>query len=77
MSEFTDKNIPISCGECGIYCEGFDDTLAHILEAHKNYSPEEADVYAAKWMESAYEDIDIRNQELTAAYRRNRGHKTA
>ncbi len=69
MSEFTDKDIPISCGECGVYCEGVDDTMAHILDKHPNYTTEEAVQYASKWADTAYDEVDLQNQELTAQYR--------
>lgn len=70
MSEFTDQDIPISCGECGVYVEGLEDMIKHILETHKNYNALEARVYAAYWLESAYEEVDLQNEALRAYYKR-------
>lgn len=56
---FTDKDVPICCGECSpdTYCEGLEAMIEHILKLHKNYTPEEAVHYAESWLKSAYESI--------------------
>lgn len=62
MSEYTDKNIPIVCAECpGEYTEeGVQAMFEHILDAHPEYSRYEADAYALKWMDAAYDREDER-----------------
>lgn len=70
----TDNDIPISCGECppNTYVEGIEDMVQHILDNHKNYTPQEAEEYAVIWMRSAYEDIAQQEMEWVAEYRQNR-----
>jgi hypothetical protein len=70
----TDDDIPILCAECpgATYFEGIDEIKNHILQVHKNYSPEEAEKYALIWMESAYERIAEQEMEWAAEYKRNR-----
>lgn len=64
---YTDLNIPITCGECWPTHieEGVQAMFEHILEFHPQYNQHEADVYALKWAEQAYDEIDLKEQELT------------
>lgn len=73
--EFTDQDIPICCGECcpgDHYEEGLDAMISHIQKNHKNYSEMEASEFAIKWMESAYDAVDVQNMEH-AAYMKEGG----
>lgn len=71
MAEYTDRNIPIICGECipDHIEEGLQAMFEHILEAHPNYNQYEADFYATQWIEDAYDREDERNYKETMHYR--------
>lgn len=78
--KYTDQNIPINCSVCDALCEGLDDTIHHILEAHgEEYSQYEAQAFAERWLEGAYDVLDQeeaeyhKNQKLVNAIRRNAG----
>ena len=51
---YTDENIPIECAECQDIVEGVKNMIQHILELHKDYSPNEAITYAMNWGDGAY-----------------------
>lgn len=78
MSTWTEKDIPIECGECPkdspLYT-GVDAMVAHILEAHKQYRQDEAIIYANLWMEDAFERSDAEDAEYSDQMREIRGIK--
>lgn len=66
----TDANIIIRCSECRDHTEqGIQDMILHILEYHPQYSPLEADTYALKWLDAAYDELDLQEEKMTKAYR--------
>ena len=72
MSRYTDKDIPISCGECKNWVEeGLRSMMIHILKAHPEYEPGIVYEYAQKWMQVAYEANDEWEMKQTLAYRRS------
>jgi hypothetical protein len=62
---FTDETIVIDCAECIIREMGIDAMMAHILDAHAEYTAAEAANTARVWMDSAYEreEEEIRSRE--------------
>jgi hypothetical protein len=70
--EYTDKDIPIECSECGEYQEGIPDMISHLLSKHPNsYTPEEAANFADIWADNAYEQIELENIERADYFRRH------
>ena len=62
MPEYTDKDVPISCAECGEHQEGIPAMLNHVLSKHSNeYTPEEAENFVNLWADEAYDQIDAEN----------------
>lgn len=74
MSIYTDADIPISCGECGFYTEGFDAMIAHVKANHKNYNELETSEYVIRWLEDAYDKLDLEEQEQTERMRGRKLH---
>ena len=63
--KYNDKTIPIECSECFNHTEeGIQNMIAHIKSEHPQYNKEVVEIYAAKWMESAY----AREGEALASY---------
>lgn len=77
----SDKDIPISCGDCGVYTEGLDNMIKHILKFHDTYTPLEANEWAMRWMDEAYDQYDLemaehyKNQKIQADIDHARGRK--
>lgn len=59
---YTDKNIPIVCGECSEVTDGVQNMFGHILEVHPQYNQHEADVFALNWAEAAYDRADLEEE---------------
>lgn len=57
---YTDADIPIECPECKEKHieEGVQAMYEHILEAHPDYNQHEADVFASRWLEDAWDRYD-------------------
>ena len=59
MSRYTDENVPVTCHECESLCEGYTDTICHILQAHNSeYTQDEAAMFAQIWVEEAHIEQD-------------------
>lgn len=72
MNEFTEDDVPISCGECSIYLTGLGAMIAHVLKKHKQYSSAEAIIYANKWMEDAFESVNQQAADYATEMRERR-----
>jgi hypothetical protein len=70
-AELTDENVPMNCGECDLLVEGIPQMIEHILDAHPNYSIDDAADFARNWADDSYESIELENIRLTEEYRRN------
>lgn len=57
---YTDKTLPITCGECSQTIDGIPSMAIHILDEHEGYSVNEALQHARYWASDAY---DILEQE--------------
>jgi len=75
---YTNETILISCAECSpdVYVEGLSKMISHIIDFHKEYSLEEAEIYAKIWLENAYEVQAQRNADAAkdSAYERTEDH---
>lgn len=68
--QYTDKTIPIECGECPDHTEeGLTAMIVHILKEHKEYNSMEANEYAMRWLDDAYDAEDLRQERATRAHR--------
>ncbi|MGH7974896.1 MAG: hypothetical protein ACREBR_05175 [bacterium] len=68
-----EQPVYIPCSECDYGDENLINMVQHILEAHPEYTPEEAEHYAQVWQEGAYEQQDLWNIERAEEFRRT-GH---
>lgn len=71
MSGYTDANVPIVCSECPEEHieEGVQAMFEHILEFHPHYNQHEADVFALKWAEDAFDALDLAEERATLFHR--------
>lgn len=60
----------ITCGECEFGDENPEVIVKHILDAHPNYTPEDAAHYATQWQEDAFEQDELDQIARTQEYRR-------
>jgi len=76
MEMYTDQTIPIQCAACpqDHVEEGLVAMVVHILKTHKTYSPLEANEYAMRWMDDAYDVLDSQQERMTEQWRRDHGH---
>lgn len=66
MSQYTDKNIPITCCECPDHIEeGVIEMQIHIALTHPEYTNDEVIQYAKKWAEAAYQADEEREMRQT------------
>lgn len=62
MSQLTDANIVIQCSDCTETAQGLQAMFEHIIYTHPRYSAYEAETYAEKWMQNAYEREELRER---------------
>jgi len=58
MTDESAETIPIECGECGQYRNGWSAMVTHLAMKHKNYTAAEQREYAEHWLHDAWRNAD-------------------